>query len=75
MSTGLPKDELYLYEDALRAGHSVVFAFAADDAQEEAAKRALQEAGAESLDAGDESWRVGLSPAPTHSREQGRRVG
>src|SRR6266404_4410540 len=75
MSTGLPKDELYLYEDALRAGHSVVFAFAADDAQEEAAKRALQEAGAESLDAGDESWRVGLSPAPTHSREQGRRAG
>jgi len=75
MSTGLPKDELYLYEDALRAGHSVVFAFAADDAQEEAAKRALREAGAESLDAGDESWRVGLSPAPTHSREQGRRAG
>jgi hypothetical protein len=75
MSTGLPKDELYLYEDALRAGHSVVFAFAADDAQEEAAKRALQEAGAESLDAGDESWRVGLSPAPTHSRGQGRRAG
>ena len=75
MSTGLPKDELYLYEDALRAGHSVVFAFAADDAQEEAAKKALREAGAESLDAGDESWRVGLSPAPTHSREQGRRAG
>src|SRR5207244_3221106 len=30
MSTGLPKDEIYLYEDALRAGRSVVFAFAAD---------------------------------------------
>jgi hypothetical protein len=74
MSTGLPKDELYLYEDALRSGHSVVFAFAADNAQEEAAKRALQEAGAESLDAGDESWRVGLSPARSHSRKQGRRA-
>ena len=75
MSTGLPKDEIYLYENALRSGHSVVFAFAADNAQEEAAKRALQEAGAESLDAGDESWRVGLSPTPTHSRGEGRRAG
>jgi hypothetical protein len=75
MSAGLPKDEIYLYEDALRAGRSVVFAFAADNAQEEAAKRALEEAGAESLDAGDESWRVGLSPARAHSRERGRSAG
>ena len=28
LAHGLPKDELYLYEDALRKGHSVVFAFA-----------------------------------------------
>ena len=40
MSTGLPKDEIYFYEDALRAGHSVVFAFAVSSAQEEAARRA-----------------------------------
>jgi hypothetical protein len=75
MSTGLPKDEIYLYEDALRAGRSVVFAFAADGAQEEAARKELKEAGAESLDAGEESWRVGLSPASTHSREQEKRAG
>jgi Flp pilus assembly protein TadB len=76
MSTGLPKDEIYFYEEALRAGHSVVFAFAASDAQEEAALRALKEAGAESLDAGDESWRVGLSsPGDVHQRAQGRRTG
>jgi hypothetical protein len=75
MSTGLPKDEIYLYEDALRAGRSVVFAIAADDAQEEAARRAFKESGAESLDAGEESWRVGLSPASAHSHEQGKRAG
>jgi len=76
MSTGLPKDEIYFYEEALRAGHSVVFAFAVNDAQEEAALRVLKEAGAESLDAGDESWRVGLSsPEDVHQRAQGKRAG
>jgi hypothetical protein len=75
MSTGLPKDEIYVYEKALREGRSVVFAFVADKEQEEAARGALKEAGAESLDAGDESWRVGISPAATHSRAQGRRAG
>jgi hypothetical protein len=75
MSTGLPKDEIYVYEKALREGRSVVFAFVADKEQEEAARGALKEAGAESLDAGDESWRVGISPAATHPRAQGRRAG
>lgn len=59
---GLPKDEIYLYEDALRQGRSVVIAFA-EKAQEEAARRALDGAGAESLDAARESWWVGLRSA------------
>ena len=76
MSLGLPKDEIYLYEDALRAGRSAVFAFAADNTQEEAAKLALQREGAESLDAGDQSWRVGLvNPDDVHPRVQGRLAG
>ena len=75
MFPGLPKDELYLYEDALCAGRSVVFALTGDSAQEAAARRALQEAGAESLDAREQSWRVGLSPASTHAREQQKRAG
>lgn len=76
MSAGLPKDEIYFYEDALRAGRSVVFAFAADNTQEEAARLVLERAGAESLDAGDESWRVGLAnPEEVHPTAQGRRTG
>ena len=33
MDEGLPHDELYVYEDALRRGHTVVIAFAEDDEQ------------------------------------------
>ena len=74
LSTGLPKDEIYFYEEALRRGRSVVFAFASGAREEEIAKRALERAGANSLDAGDESWRVGLSPARVHNRT-GQRAG
>ncbi len=73
LSTGLPKDEIYFYEEALRRGRSVVFVFASNSRQEEIARRLLDRAGADSLDAGDESWRVGLSPAQVH-RSPGRRV-
>src|ERR1044071_2587145 len=38
MADGLPKDELYLYEDALRRGRSVVIAFTEDDDQDEQAR-------------------------------------
>jgi hypothetical protein len=74
LSTGLPKDEIYFYEEALRRGRSVVFAFASGGRQEETARRVLDRAGANSLDAGDESWRVGLSPAKVHDRTTGRRA-
>ena len=70
LSTGLPKDEIYFYEEALRKGRSVVFAFASGGRQEETARRVLDRAGANSLDAGDESWRVGLSPAGVHNRRR-----
>ncbi|HLN59150.1 MAG TPA: hypothetical protein VK416_11360 [Thermoanaerobaculia bacterium] len=74
LSTGLPKDEIYFYEEALRKGRSVVFAFAAGGRQEATARRVLDRAGANSLDAGDESWSVGLSPARVHNRTTGRRA-
>jgi len=73
LSTGLPKDEIYFYEEALRKGRSVVFAFASGGRQE-IARRVLDHAGANSLDAGDESWRVGLSPAKVHDQTTGRRA-
>ena len=74
LSTGLPKDEIYFYEEALRRGRSVVFAFVGSRKQEEVARRVLERAGANSLDAGDEDWRVGLSPASAHNRTTGRRA-
>lgn len=74
LSTGLPKDEIYFYEEALRRGRSVVFVFPSGSKQEETARGVLERAGANSLDAGDESWRVGLSPASVHNRT-GQRAG
>lgn len=67
---GLPRDELYLYEDALRQGRAVVIALPEDDAKEEAARRALEGAGAESLDAARESWWVGLRSAEEAEYEE-----
>jgi hypothetical protein len=60
MSTGLPHDELYVYEDALRRGKMVVFVQAADDHDAEIVRAALDAAGAESVDAAREDWWVGL---------------
>jgi hypothetical protein len=62
LSRGLPKDELYLYEDAIRRGHSVVFALV-EEKEADAARRALEAEGAESLDAARESWWVGIRDA------------
>ena len=60
---GLPHDELYVYEDALRQGRSVVIALIDDGAQAEGARNVLAQAGAESIDAARESWWVGLRDA------------
>jgi hypothetical protein len=57
---GLPHDELYLYEDAVRKGRSVVIAFVETDEAEEAARNALTSAGAETVDAAREDWWLGL---------------
>lgn len=75
LSRGLPKDEIYFYEEALRRGRSVVFVFAGNARQEEMARRALGSAGADSLDAGDESWKVGIrEPDGIHRGASGRRA-
>lgn len=60
---GLPHDELYIYEDALRRGRSVVIVVADDEAQAEKARGILSQAGAESVDAAREDWWVGLRDA------------
>jgi len=56
LADGLPHDELYLYEHALRQGRSVVIAFAESDESAERVREAFEKARAESIDAAGENW-------------------
>jgi hypothetical protein len=60
LSDGLPHDEIYLYEDALRRGNSVVVAMLDDADEAEKARGMLATSGARSIDAAREDWWVGL---------------
>ena len=60
LGQGIPRDELFVYEDALRHGHSVVVVLAANDDEAATARAALERAGAESIDAARERWWLGL---------------
>lgn len=60
---GLPHDELYLYEDAVRQGRSVVIAFAEPDKLAESARGVLARSGAEGIDEARENWWLGLRDA------------
>jgi len=63
MSRGLPEDEIFVYEDALRKGHSVVIALS-DNTNKTALLRDLLKAeGAETIDAAREQWWIGLRSA------------
>jgi hypothetical protein len=68
---GLPKDEVYVYEDALRRGRSVVLVMAEDDAKADLARRVLDQEGAESIDAAREQWWIGLRDAQAASYDGG----
>ena len=63
LSRGVPKDEIFFYEDALRQGRSVVVGLSESDDQIEAGRDALHKAGAETLDAAREKWWIGLKDA------------
>ena len=72
LTDGLPHDELYVYEDALRRGRTVIIAFADDGLIAENARTALGQAGAESVDAAREEWWIGLRSAEQeHYTSQG----
>jgi hypothetical protein len=60
---GLPADEIFFYEDALRQGRSVVVALAEGDRQAAAARDVLVRSGAETLDAARQAWWIGLRSA------------
>lgn len=73
MADGLPKDEIYLYEDAVRRGRTVLVALAKDDEQAEAARAVMARAGAESINAAREDWWLGLRDAEEESyKAEGR---
>jgi hypothetical protein len=57
---GVPSDEVFFYEDALRQGRSLVVLLANSSAEAKSAHRLLAAAGAESLDAAREDWWLGL---------------
>jgi hypothetical protein len=75
LSIGLPKDEIFFYEDALRQGRSVAIGLAESDDQIEAGRDALEKAGAETLDAAREEWWIGLKDAEeaVYSKPEGFR--
>jgi hypothetical protein len=60
---GVPKDEVFLYRDALRQGRTVLFVVGSEDDEAALVHRILYEAGAESLDAARERWWLGLRTA------------
>jgi len=63
VSDGLPKDELFVYEDALRQGRTVIIALADGEGQADVARQALADAGAEAIDAARKQWWIGLRDA------------
>jgi hypothetical protein len=70
---GVPADELFFYEDALRQRKSLVLVLAKDQAEEERAHKLLEEAGAQSIDAARKDWWLGLRDAQAeHYRSLGR---
>jgi len=60
---GIPSDEVFFYEDALRQGRSVVLVLARNHAEKERARKTLEDAKAESLDAARKDWWLGLRDA------------
>ena len=56
LGEGIPHEDVYLYEDALRHGHSIVLAYPDDGEQSDRAAEVINNAGAENLDTLRENW-------------------
>jgi hypothetical protein len=69
--SGIPRDELYVYEDALRKGRTIVIAEADDELHSDAVREALANAGAETIDAAREQWWIGLRTAEQETYTDG----
>ncbi len=69
---GLPADEIFFYEDALRQGRTVIIVMANGATEAQRAQEILAEAGAESLDAARHAWWIGIRDAESeHYRALG----
>jgi hypothetical protein len=60
---GLPEDEIFVYEDALRQGRSVVIGLAENEDSASLLRELMKREGAESVDAAREQWWIGLRSA------------
>src|SRR5260370_28113757 len=65
--SGLPHDEIYVYEDALRRGRTVVLVEPANELEAAAVRQELLDAGAETVDAARDQWWIGLRSAQLES--------
>jgi hypothetical protein len=63
ITEGLPEDEIFVYEDALRQGRTVVIVLAEDNQSASLIRELLTMQGAESIDAAREQWWIGLRSA------------
>ncbi|MBI4460146.1 MAG: hypothetical protein HY648_08825 [Acidobacteria bacterium] len=63
LAQGLPTDELFVYEDALRKGRSVVIAFPEDEKMAKTAREIMDAEGAETIDSARKQWWIGLESA------------
>ena len=67
---GLPKDEIFLYEDALRKGRSVLIVLT-EPGRADDVRSLLGQAGAETIDAARETWWIGLRDVEEESYRAG----
>lgn len=56
LGEGIPHEDVYLYEDALRHGHAVLIAYAEEGEQADSVAAAMRAGGAEDLDVLRENW-------------------
>jgi hypothetical protein len=76
VTEGLPEDEIFVYEDAMRKGRTVVIALAADEASAAPLRELLKAEGAEGIDSARQEWWVGLRSAEReHYSSSGRNFG
>ena len=73
LGEGIPHEDIYLYEDALRHGNSVLLAYAEDGEQANRAAEVMHKTGAEDLDMLRENWWQELREGErSHYQTEGR---